>query len=88
MKIHVLVDFVEKPVVDHIVNTGVYFISMDKSIFNSLKNHPLKFIGMPDLLQNLASELDEKINVIEISGNYLDLGTPDDLNTLKHLMER
>lgn len=83
-----LVDFVEKPVVDHIVNTGVYFISMDKSIFNSLKNHPLKFIGMPDLLQNLASELDEKINVIEISGNYLDLGTPDDLNTLKHLMER
>ena len=83
-----LVDFVEKPVVDHIVNTGVYFISMDKNVFSCLRSHSLKFIGMPDLLQNLALELDQKINVIEITGNYLDLGTPDDLKNLKNMMER
>ncbi len=82
-----LVEFVEKPVIENIVNTGVYFISMDKNIFNNLKARPLTFIGMPDLLQSLAKELNEKINVIEISGNYLDLGTHDDLNTIKNLMK-
>ena len=82
-----LTEFIEKPRVTHTVNTGVYFISMDKNLFDCIRTLQVKFIGMPDLLQSIGKQLQEKISIIEISGNYLDLGTPDDLTKLKEIME-
>lgn len=82
-----LIEFVEKPTIEHIVNTGVYFISIDLSLLHLLLEQEIKYIGMPDLLQTLSGKLGKDISVIEVSGNYLDLGTPDDLNKLKRVME-
>ena len=82
-----LLNFVEKPKIEKIVNTGVYFILMDNSIFEFITKQKLDFIGMPELIQIISEYLEEKILVIETAGNYLDLGTPEDLEKLKRAIE-
>ena len=82
-----LLEFVEKPKIEKIVNTGVYFILMDNNIFEIITKQQLSFIGMPELLQTIAKTAGEEIFVIETAGNYLDLGTPEDFEKFKITIE-
>jgi len=84
----ILSEFVEKPVVKHIVNTGIYCISLDNHIFSTIKKMKPAFVGMPDLFQLISKEVNEDIFIIKTGGNYLDLGTPDDLSKFRNLMEK
>lgn len=82
-----LSDFVEKPVIKHMVNTGVYFISLDENMFTFIKNLTIRSIGMPDLLQTISKAIGSKISVVEVSGNYIDMGTAEDLSAVTTALE-
>ena len=79
-----LTQFVEKPIVEHLVNTGVLIELTLIYLMLSLV-WPLS-IDMPQLLEIFANKLSQDILVINIKGNYLDLGTFD-LKKLKSLLE-
>jgi len=79
--------FVEKPIVEHLANIGVYLLKLDARLLEVLLEFDPQAIGMPQLLEITAKKLSQPILVINVNGSYLDLGTPDDLSKLKSLLE-
>ena len=74
-----LKEFKEKPVYEFLVNTGIYLFNIDNSFLETFDTLEITNIDMPDLLVKLEKEFGIKVRVREIVGNYIDLGTKEDL---------
>ena len=72
-------EFKEKPVYEFLVNTGIYLFKIDNTFLESCDTLEITKIDMPDLLAKLEKEFGIKVRVQEIVGNYIDLGTKEDL---------
>lgn len=71
--------FEEKPVYEFLVNTGIYMFKIDRSFKKIFDHTDITRIDMPDLLTSLEKEHGYKVKVKEILGNYVDVGTKEDL---------
>lgn len=74
-----LEEFKEKPVYEFLVNTGIYLFKIDHTFLETFDALEITKIDMPDLLAKFEKEFGIKVRVREIVGNYIDLGTKEDL---------
>lgn len=74
-----LSSFKEKPIYEFLVNTGIYLFKIDQSFLKIIDNYKINKIDMPDLLLSLEKNHGLKVKVAEIHGNYIDVGTKEDL---------
>ena len=74
-----LEEFKEKPVYEFLVNTGIYLFKIDHKFLETFDALKITKIDMPDLLAKFEKEFGIKVRVREIVGNYIDLGTKEDL---------
>ncbi len=72
-------EFKEKPVYEFLVNTGIYMFKIDKPFLEIFDELNTTSIDMPNLLNKLEKEFGLKVRVREIVGNYIDVGTKEDL---------
>ena len=68
-----VVEYIEKPVIDYYVSTGINIFEPD--IFNYIKQN--KKIDLPDLIKKLIEE-GEHVNSYIHDGYWLDIGRPED----------
>ena len=81
-----LARFEEKPILAHMVNTGIYFFRISRQLLMKIDEIDVGPVDMPDLILMLRDGGGLKVCVSEIQGNYIDMGTPEDLKLVTKLL--
>jgi NDP-sugar pyrophosphorylase family protein len=71
-----IIDYIEKPTLDYNVSMGIYV--MNKSVLQYIPYQGA--FDLPDLVLKLI-EVGENVGVYQFSGEWLDIGRPEDYET-------